>query len=169
MPKKRQVMYSQHGQVLSALHWVSKLNSPLWDEVIVTTLLSKGWSLGVLFLVRPDTMLISLIRLSSNRNTDSFSWSATRQSQSCFFMTRAAKLERHGLKCLFCTVQSPSQGNKTEATVSSVWCWMTKQPPTLAPCSKDDIGSSSWWCDREVNRRIQLHKQNDKPLNLKVS
>ncbi|TNN81259.1 hypothetical protein EYF80_008593 [Liparis tanakae] len=55
----------------------SHMHSLLWDEAIVTTLLSKGWSLGVLFLVRPDIMLISLIRLSSNRNTDSFSWRAT--------------------------------------------------------------------------------------------
>ena len=74
-------MYFQNWQVRRALLGVYKWNSPLWDETIVTTLLSRGWSLGVLFLVRPDTMLISLIRLSSNRNTDSFSWSVTHMTK----------------------------------------------------------------------------------------
>lgn len=49
------------------------LNTPLCDEAIVTTWLRNGWILGIFFLVRPDTKLISLIRLSSNRNTDSLS------------------------------------------------------------------------------------------------
>lgn len=105
--------YRQHGQVTSIVQWVSKLNSPLWDEVIVTTLLSRGWSLGVLFLVRPDTMLISLIRLSSNRNTDSFSWSATRQPQSCTYDRNSkAWVSQAEIFILYCIFTFPSQQNR---------------------------------------------------------
>lgn len=73
-----------------------QLYSLLWDEAIVTTLLSKGWSLGVLFLVRPDIMLISLIRLSSNRNTDSFSWRVTQHWFSHATLTRMSLVQ-----CIF--------------------------------------------------------------------
>lgn len=119
------------------LPWVYTFYSPLWDEAIVTTLLSKGWSLGVLFLVRPDTMLISLIRLSSNRNTDSFSWWGTWHRfifSWCWYWVTDWNA----------WLSSPSQANRSAAMVSFVWCWMTKQPPTSTPCFKDSIRYSSW-------------------------
>lgn len=47
---------------------------PFWDADMVSTLCSSGWSFGIFFLVRPETKCISLIRLSSNRKTPSFSW-----------------------------------------------------------------------------------------------
>lgn len=61
----------------------SSQTTPVWDAAIVTTLFSKGCSLGVFFLVRPVTILISLIRWSSNRKTDSFSWWTTATHAIC--------------------------------------------------------------------------------------
>lgn len=81
---------------------------PFGDEVIVTTLLSKGWSLGVFFLVRPDTMSISLIRLSSNRNTDSFSWGATRHT--CPYVVSSWRGEQ-SFECHY-VITFPSQQNR---------------------------------------------------------
>lgn len=74
--------FGSHIKCKINIYDINVLSSPLCDEAIVTTRLRNGWILGIFFLVRPDTMLISLIRLSSNRNTDSFSWSA---SKSCHY------------------------------------------------------------------------------------
>lgn len=81
-PRDHKATNLQRDTVLARLGYVNHhlniydrnvLNTPLCDEAIVTTWLRNGWILGIFFLVRPDTMLISLMRLSSNRKTVSFS------------------------------------------------------------------------------------------------
>lgn len=105
---------------------VDSIVSPFWDEAIVTTLLSKCWSLGVFFLVRPDAMLISLIRLSSNKNKDSFSWGITAE-WNCSLKDSGLVGEVFVYFYLFNIWHlSPDQASRIAAMVSFVWYLMTK-------------------------------------------
>lgn len=113
---------------------------PFWDAAMVTTLGSRGCSLGVFFLVCPDTMLISLIRLSSSRKTDSFSWTnqpfdtvtnctdTTVFNTSPFHVQAVQSNDLHYLVMdvnisvwmIDSSVSSPIRANRTVAMVSSV-------------------------------------------------
>lgn len=57
--------------------------------------------------------------------------------------------KRFGISGRSALLSSPSQASRTAAMVSSVWCWMTKQPPALDPCLNDSISSSFAWCTQE--------------------